>query len=389
MSSGKHLKDFEQYLDPEFRASQACFELLKGSHIDPDSNELDLLTSIKKVRYALDEVNKRSENVIRANPLHLIDTFDNRNLARIKTRESLGPNIEYLKMSYSRLDKDVLEPYEECLQLQSALSKIHQTSSILRDVLTFLHLLKQLGNTDPSALKNETNLSDQTLLTLASAHAQIQTALFSNPNLRALRFVKKYETETLTPSRRETLKVMSESLIQTYSGEMKSQSKLESASRLLPALYELSPKDFVSVMDKILLSRINSSAQALTKTITSIKIIPTALESTVRNAQNVSLLENTLRATTIDTVSLFSEYISHKKHDSLIDMFWNRVSKAFRKDFETSFTRGGPVGKALASNSAVIMQSIRQTLNTDPVIASCGLEKMLDSVSILNKQSSK
>ncbi|SCU86672.1 LAFA_0E02344g1_1 [Lachancea sp. 'fantastica'] len=391
MTTGKHLEDFEQYLEPDFSAIKACTGLLKSTHTDIDSNELDLLTSIKKVRYALNEVDRRSEEVIRTNPVHLIDSLDDRAKARAKTQDSLGPSIEYLKMSYSRLEKDVLEPHEEALQLQSALSKIHQTSSVLRDVLIFLHLLRQvIGLTSPNSKEDQAS-PEQTLLALASTHSQLQTTLASNPNLRALRLVKKHESETLTPSRRETLKLMGDLLASNYSGETSksAHSKFESAQPLLLALHKLSPKDFVSTIDKVVLSRINSSSQGLSKTITSIRNFATALENALQDAQNVLLLQNTLSTTSTGTLSLLSEYISHKKYDSLLDMFWSRVSKAFKRDFETSYTRGGPVGKSLAAHSSSIVQSMQRTLSSDPAAANHGLESMLDSVSILNIKGSK
>ncbi|CEP63119.1 Golgi transport complex subunit COG5 LALA0_S07e02806g [Lachancea lanzarotensis] len=390
MSAAKHSEDFEEYLEDDFNAVKACSAVLKSTHIDMDSDELDLLTSIKKVRYALNEVDRRTEETIRSNPLHLIDTLNDRAIARAKTQASLGPSIEYLKMSYGRLEKDVLEPHEESLQLQLALGKIHQTSSVLRDVLIFLHLLRQVMSFVSPNPKEEQGSSEQNLLALASIHSQVQSTLASNPNLRALRLVKKHDSETLTPSRRGTLKLIGESLVSNYSGELRStQAKFESSQSLLLALHKLSPKDFVSTIDKVVLARINSSNQGLSKTITSIKNIKTALENALQDAQTVLLLEKTLNSTSTGTLSLLSEYISHKKHASLMEMFWSRVSKAFKRDFETSYTRGGPVGKSLAANSTSIVQSMQQTLSTDPAAANQGLEKMLDSVSILDKTGSK
>ena len=123
MSTDDSMTDFEIYLAHDFNATQVCSGLLNASNTDPDSKELDLMTAIKKVKYNLQEVERRSENVIKANPSHLIDNFDQRELVQSRTRESLGSSLEYLDMSYKRLDTEILEPYQQCLRLR--LSLIH------------------------------------------------------------------------------------------------------------------------------------------------------------------------------------------------------------------------------------------------------------------------
>ncbi|SCV05425.1 LANO_0H07206g1_1 [Lachancea nothofagi CBS 11611] len=388
MTDQNYLRDFEKFLGNDFNASRICSELLKTSNVDSESTELDLVTSIKKIRYSIDDVDQRTEDAIRANPLQLIDSFDKRNLTQSTTRESLSSSFEYLNISYKRLDKDILEPYEDCLHLQSALSKIHQTASILRDVLIFLHLLSQISSGE--SLSSHDRSLDQNMLALASLHSQIQVELDSNPNLRALTLVKKHETEIIVPSRHETLRVMSEKLIKDCAGKITSQSELQDVGQYLFALRKISQKDFIGTVDKIVLSRVSYSTQALSKTITSIRNFPIILKEIIQEARSISFFEETLRATTIDNLSLLSEYLSHKKYNSLTELFWVRIAKSFKRDFEISYNRGGPVGKSLASNSSMIRQSIVHAGDGQGVgDRSFDVDKMLDSISILSAQSSK
>ncbi|SCU88473.1 LADA_0E10374g1_1 [Lachancea dasiensis] len=386
MTNKKYLKDFEEYLADDFNAVRACSELIKASNVDPESSELDLVTSIKKVGYNIDEVDKRIESVIKANSLNLVDVFDNRKLAQEKSRESLSSSVEYLSMSYSRLEKDVLKPYEQCTQLQAALSKIHQTSSLLRDVLIFMHLVRQIAQNTISASEKE--IPDQNLLILASIHSQIQMELSSNPSMRALRLVKKHELETVGPSRRETLRVLTETLLR-YCGESSNPQEQHDTGRLLSALYKLSQKDFISTIDKVVQLRVNSSCQTLSKTITSIRNFPHALQEAIVQAHQLANVEDTLRMTPAENTNLLQEHSSHKKYASLTHIFWNRVAKSFKRDFEISYHRGGPVGKSLASNSKMIIDSIEEMIARESAKGRAELEQMRDSVSIIRVQTTK
>ncbi|CAR25021.1 Golgi transport complex subunit COG5 [Lachancea thermotolerans CBS 6340] len=378
------LAAFEDYLTPDFNASRTCNKLLKASNPDLQCEELDLVTPLKKVKYHIEEIERRNDDVIKANPSHLIESFDSKKIAQVQTRDALSSSLEYLSMSYKRLDAEVLEPYQKCLLLRSALSKIHQTSSILRDVSIFLHLLRQvtgfgtLDQTDPSA--------HQKALILASIHSQIQTELSSNPNLGALELVKKYDVETILPSRRNTVRYLSDRLFSDCANNLEVQSKNLDVTQLAKALYELSQKDFITVIDRVLLSKITNSTQTLSKTITSIKTLPAALETVMKNGRDVRALGRALNEAASTKSTLLKDYLSHKKHSCISEMFWSRVSKNFKREFEISFNRGGPVGKSLAANSSVILESIINAMkdSTEKENGESNLEKMLDSVAILN-----
>lgn len=390
MSTDDSMTDFEIYLAHDFNATQVCSGLLNASNTDPDSKELDLMTAIKKVKYNLQEVERRSENVIKANPSHLIDNFDQRELVQSRTRESLGSSLEYLDMSYKRLDTEILEPYQQCLRLRSALSKIHQTSSILRDVSIYLHLVRQIANSSSLGKNDDTDL--QSAVALASMHSQIQMELNSNPDLRALALVKKYESETIIPSRRDTLKYLSDRLLKESTLNTGNQSARQTVASLVSAIRDISQKEFISVIDKAVLNKIASSVQTLAKTITSIKNLPKSMEVVVHDAQTIYFLQDTLRDIKHDNLSLLNEYLSHKNYKSLTEMFWIRTSKNFKRDFDISFNRGGPVGKSLIANSSFITKSISGAFEgTDNAkdISASGLERMLDAVSILNIHAAK
>lgn len=384
MSNTNELEDFEAFLEESFSVIQFCNELLKATNPNVEASELDLKTPIKKITYDLSEVEKRIDTVVKSNPSHILDQVDKRGLARDKVGTTLKPSLEYLNMSYNRLNTEVLQPYEHALKLQSALSKVHQTSSILRDVLVFIHLVTQI---DTLALEKSENTT-QSCLRLASLYSQIQLNLDENSNLKSLQLVKKYEAEIIRDKRQELLRYISNSLIKECLNNYKITNNLEGIQNLMMALFTLSFKDYVSTIDKILLSKITSTNQILARTITSIRNFPMAMDDAVKNGESVFILEGILEKAKTENSHLLKEYLSQKRYQSLRDIFWTKVSNNFQKDFEISFNRGGPVGKSLLNNENMIKKVIKEYMpkSSNSEVYKSDYDTMMMSISILEKQ---
>lgn len=384
MSNTNELEDFEAFLEESFSVIQFCNELLKATNPNVEASELDLKTPIKKITYDLSEVEKRIDTVVKSNPSHILDQVDKRGLARDKVGMTLKPSLEYLNMSYNRLNTEVLQPYEHALKLQSALSKVHQTSSILRDVLVFIHLVTQI---DTLALEKSENTT-QSCLRLASLYSQIQLNLDENSNLKSLQLVKKYEAEIIRDKRQELLRYISNSLIKECLNNYKITNNLEGIQNLMMALFTLSFKDYVSTIDKILLSKITSTNQVLARTITSIRNFPMAMDDAVKNGESVFILEGILEKAKTENSHLLKEYLSQKRYQSLRDIFWTKVSNNFQKDFEISFNRGGPVGKSLLNNENMIKKVIKEYMpkSSNSEVYKSDYDTMMMSISILEKQ---
>lgn len=384
MSNTNELEDFEAFLEESFSVIQFCNELLKATNPNVEASELDLKTPIKKITYDLSEVEKRIDTVVKSNPSHILDQVDKRGLARDKVGTTLKPSLEYLNMSYNRLNTEVLQPYEHALKLQSALSKVHQTSSILRDVLVFIHLVTQI---DTLALEKSENTT-QSCLRLASLYSQIQLNLDENSNLKSLQLVKKYEAEIIRDKRQELLRYISNSLIKECLNNYKITNNLEGIQNLMMALFTLSFKDYVSTIDKILLSKITSTNQVLARTITSIRNFPMAMDDAVKNGESVFILEGILEKAKTENSHLLKEYLSQKRYQSLRDIFWTKVSNNFQKDFEISFNRGGPVGKSLLNNENMIKKVIKEYMpkSSNSEVYKSDYDTMMMSISILEKQ---
>lgn len=387
MSSSYGLDDFEALFQETFNPSQFSNELLKVTSPNLDTNELDIKTALKKVKYDIAELDDRINKEIKENAFDFLDRLNKKSLANDCVKNTLQLSLNYLSMSFERLSQQVLKPYDHAIKLQSALSKIHQTSSSLRDALIYLHIATQIKSL--SLDQNNKNYLD-TCLKLASLHLQIKVNLKNNPNLESLELIKKIEQDIIHTKRQELLRSLSDNLSKECSDNCKNEGKKNTIQSLSIALFTLSSDGFITTWDKIISSKCQNSIQQLVKVITSIKNFDIAMNIAVKHGYDIHELENILQVSYIENSNLLREYLTQKNSLNLREIFWTRVSNSFQKDFEISFNRGGPVGKSLSANSEFIKSTISKFMpeSCEGESYENELNLMMKSVSILDKPKS-
>ncbi|CAI4050158.1 Golgi transport complex subunit COG5 SKDI_14G2710 [Saccharomyces kudriavzevii IFO 1802] len=394
------LEDFESLLEPDFDAKQFGNDLLKITN-NNDATILDLNTPLKKLNYDLHEVDSRIDQLINNKPLEMIELVYRNEHVNSTIVDELKPSLEYLNMSYDRLKTQVLDPYERARKVQLALSKVYQTSFLLRGALVYIHLSNKLNTASKIA-----QLNISTAVNVASLHYQLQITLEENENLKSLRKIKELEQKIVTPNKRELITFLSLQMSKECLNSIKIKSNKEIISQLAYSLFLLSPQEFASSINKIILSNVTVSSQILSKTINSIRMFPEAFKDVVEKGYNIYTLETILRNIKTDNVTaaakssvankahlshLLSEYTSTRNikagPSTPRDLFWNKVSSNFKKDFEISVNRGGPVGKALLKNEDFIIDTIKQNMekSSDSSDYQKYLDMMLGSVSIISK----
>lgn len=355
------LEDFEAFLENDFSATQFGNDLLRATNADPLTNELDIDTSIKKINYDVGEIESHIHQLINENPMQILDQISKARTLSTTASSGLRPSLEYLDMSYQRLQEEVLGPYEKAQKLQSALSKVHQTSILLRDALIYIHLVNKIKILSDS----KTLLSSQKALELASLHSQLKLGIDQSANLKSLSLIKKLDADVVGPSRKELLTYLSNSLsVDCADGDKFSENR-EKIVTLVEALYKLASSDFSSTIQNLVLSHVAPSVQALIKTINFIKSFPSAMETAVRRGYVVHQLQLVLRDIKTENSNLLNEFTSHIKPKPLTpqEMYWSRVADGFRKELEVSYRRGGPVGKVLQKSQKFIEQTIRKNMD--------------------------
>ena len=386
----KNFEDFEPILAPDFSTEQFANDLLKATNSDLSTNEIDIETPIKKINYDLKELESRVKRLINDNPYSILNQiYKNKSLTDV-IDEGLATSLQYLDISYKRLRDDVLVPHERAQKLQLVLGKVHQTSNILRDSLIYIHLANKIDRLMES---DKRSLTTEKALQLTSLHAQLDMTIQENLNLKSLQVIKALENDSI----RNNKKILLDFVVLSLTKECADPSKLRNdrgvIKSLCKSLFILSPNDFFATMHKIVLSYTHQSAQLLLKTINSIKSFPKVFEQVAQDGHRMYLLESILSEVNLSNkgTTLLMEYTyerPNRKYMAPRELYWSKIATTFKKELETSYNRGGPVGKSLVKNKDLIIDTLKTTmpLTTDKNDFQSSLTKMLDSVSILGAQ---
>ncbi|CAG97955.1 Golgi transport complex subunit COG5 [Kluyveromyces lactis] len=386
MAQNDPLQGFEDFLEADFQPLRFANDLLKVTNNGTDTDVLDLKTCVKRCSYDLQELDRRIEGAIKTNPSHVLEQIEKRKKEKSFVGDTLKSNTEYLSMSYNRLQQDILEPFERALKLQTVSSKIHQTTTLLRSSLIYVHMISQL-----QMMPLETDSTDDEQLAcglkIAALHSQLKINIEQNPNLATLQLIKSCENNVVSPNRQELLRYLSTNLTRDCLNNLKMENNPKRIVTLIKALYTLSPVDLFDTIDKVLSSKIQTTAQVLSKTITSIRNFNLSLDDAMENRNSILTLQNLMEECEIEgNTNTLRNYLSQRKFSSLIDQFWSKVTNSFKRDFEMSYNRGGPVGKSLQSNSNLIYEAISKCFGeNDPSNELQGeLQYILKAVSILD-----
>ncbi|CCF59761.1 hypothetical protein KAFR_0H03510 [Kazachstania africana CBS 2517] len=383
------LEEFEDILQRDFNPRQFANDVLKATNNDSDHFQLDIETSIKKIKYDIREVESRIDKTIDTHPWAVLEQIDKTKLVNSTLEEGLKPSLQYLDLSYGRLQDEVLIPYEKAQKLQSALSKVHQTSTLLRDSLIYIHLLNKITTLNNSMK----TLTMDNSIQLASLYTQLQYNLEQNQNLKSLKVIKNYESSVIQSNKKKLIDFLVLTLSKECLNTFKLQNNQQTIAKLSNALFLVSPQDFTATIHRIILSNVATNSQILQRTINSIKNFNESFKEVVNKSHDIFRLEQILSSVKTDNNSnILTEYSSQRKpkFSTPRELFWSKISSNFKKDLEVSLNRGGPVGKSLLKNKDLVFNSINELmpLSTDNNDYQNDLKIMLNSVSALSKQQS-
>ncbi|CAG59345.1 uncharacterized protein GVI51_G01155 [Nakaseomyces glabratus] len=349
--------EFEELIDPEFDSKSYSNSMLKA--MNTTSNELDIDAPKKKAQYDADELKSRYESFLKSHASGLMDEFDRERKLNGSISAELKPSLEYMSISYNRLLEQVLVPYERAQKLQAALNSVHQTSTLLRDVLMFVHLSQQITSFVP--LQGEDKLSAVSISKLASLHYQIQLNQSQHPNLKSLKFVKEMESQTLAPRRKSLLSHITLTISRECLNSIKLRSNENDLKSLLLSLYTLSEQEFYVTLQKIILTNATNTSRILSKSVNAIKTLPSLFEEAVKKGHDVYVIETLLQNVKVENSNLLVQFtrLSRNKASTPRQLYWGKVSSAFKIDLNTAIERGGPVGKQIVNSKTFILDTIK------------------------------
>jgi len=388
--------DYDTFLEPDFNPIGFANDLLLATN--SNQNELDISTSIKRVKFDINNVDLNLEKISAEEHDNIIKEIHKSNTSK-ELFQQLSPHLDLVNTSYQRLQKDIIDPYKEATKIQDALKKIHSTSYLLRAVTYFLYLVQQIEEITTSDSFVTPGQNSKLLVKLAKYHQQLNSHILKNPNLKSLRLVRDYEPIALEKNK-QLLTILRTSVKSIDERSIKSKSETE-IKEIFQAFALLDKLELYRSINDLLLTNVTVSVNLLTRVLNSPRNLENALDEVRRKGTLISQvsklleqipLKNVIEQNTISTssnkITLLADLLDTLEISNLLSIFWRDTAKKFEVKFRETMNRGGPVAKSLSSYKEQIRNSIvKKVVQSDPTLSKDGIEvrMMLNAVSSLER----
>ena len=152
------LEDLESYLDPDFNASKFSNDLICATN-EADTDELDIGTSMKKLKFDIQECDKRMTSIASSNHEPLVAICSQVGPTKDYANETLKPLVDRLVSAFDKIKSGILVPYEEALESNQALKRLHSTLDLLRRTSYFLFLIQQFDELNQDGDRDDVRLA--------------------------------------------------------------------------------------------------------------------------------------------------------------------------------------------------------------------------------------
>ncbi|QPG76546.1 hypothetical protein FOA43_003935 [Brettanomyces nanus] len=381
------LSDYEAYLEDDFEPANFANGLVLSTN-NPDDDSIDLLTSLKRLKFDLKDIDKRIKRSVDANCSDLLSEFEN--VERFSaTVSELDPAWKQLNSSYSRLDTEILEPYNECNRIHSALRRIHQTSTLLRSSVYFLYLIGKIEEIDKSdqAMNRK---PFKNLLLLAKLLDQVRAHLADSSYLKSLKLVRDFEQ--FQPSLITHCVDLCAANFKQFNVD---QCDSPSILNIVNALLYLSEGTFYNQLQQLLSTKVNQSVTSITRSLNNLKSFHRVFEEVSKNAKLFATLDKLMNENPfIDPAGdrkIWDEVkVKLDMNTSLVTGFWRDVATGIEPRFRAIILKGGPISRNLKSSQddikSLIKQSVLSSLQDGQVGECIEVTLMLNSVHSLDLQ---
>lgn len=367
------LADFEAYLEPDFEPFRYANDLLLATNDNEDS-ELDLSTSIKRLKFDIDECDKRMKAISVDNYESLISNFTKIEDTKAALRDHINPQIERVNTSFTRIKSNVIEPFDNALKLNNAMKRIHSTLNLFRGSSYFIFLVQQLQESEKvyDSLSVESN--NKEVIRLARLQAQL-TQFYDrekkvnhanmNSSLMSIKYIRDFQP--IHTSKKATLVSELSQEVSTYLN--RHNAATGNLQNGLMALYILSEKDFRTTIEKLSISKqVQNSLSQLTRSLQSPRNFNVVLKDIKESSKEyLRFMNETLTACEIKPTSDSQKHIillevvkSHFDSKTIEQVFWSDLSLKFKKNIVATMARGGPIAKNLKVYQSGIKNSINE-----------------------------
>lgn len=369
------LEDFEAFLEPEFQPSEFANDLIVATNGN-DCDVLDLVTPIKKLKFDIEECNRRMVKITSNNYESLVGNFQQIESIKQALEGTINPSVDRVSASFDRIHSEVIKPFDESVKVNQALKKIHQTLDILRGSSFYLILIQQLQELERG----------ENVVKLARLHIQL-TQIYqseSSAHLLAIKLIRNFQPIQITKKNKlvnDCTNVITNE-INHHATFTINNHRLQSH---LQALYILQPEDYFVAFERASINRqIQTAVTQLQRAIQSPRNF-TSIISDIKenNEEYFDKLAAILKNCTPKDIDLYTLVIQNYNNSSLHQVFWERVTIKFKKNLAATMARGGPTATNLKLYSDGLKKTVVETFK-DKYYQDLLLDS-LDIIQVMNK----
>ncbi|KAL8680425.1 MAG: hypothetical protein Q9186_003385 [Xanthomendoza sp. 1 TL-2023] len=394
-SDGPSYIDYETFLDPDFSPTAFANSLVIATN-NPSDTPIDLSTPLSRVLFDIQEIDTHIHTLTTKSAIPLLTHTKTQADAGQKIVSEVEAQVASLTDGYQRLEKEVIQRYEEANQVRIAVERLWETVQVGRALARCLTLGRQLetqmaevggvGGTTGSTKKEDHRAMVRASNTLLAAR-QILSA--SGPNeegehLSKINLITYLQNSVITPSE-TSLRNRAQQIIREFSLSSLASSSAapttyaqseETKSRTTSALLTLqllNPRLLIAALQTYLRASLTSSLTSMGKALNNLPTLDRTLLEVSARCQNIMALESLLAATKPpqttppDSIAQVQEHLTNLLEpllaaldtSSLPSFFWRSLAEGLGPRVADLVARGGVTARALRGQRDRVKDSVR------------------------------
>lgn len=355
------LEDFESFLDPDFDAIKFSNGLVCATN-EADTDELDIATSVKKLKFDIQDCDKRMTQIASANYEPLVAICSQVGSTKKYASETLQPLVERVVGSFDKIKSGILVPYLEAVELNQAIRRLHHTLDLLRRTSYFLFLIQQFDEAE-----HDDNGDD---VRRAKLYSQLDQ-LYENekeyggkndlPSVLSVKLVREYRP-TFTASKVAFTSASHQKIIEEFNHQTAFTHANKKLVSKIAALYILDPKSAFLAVESGAFNRLTlASIGLLTRSLQSPRNFTSIANEVLSTADTFLDRITKVLASVRGEADFVQSFLASVNKDSVQALYWDQVVLGFKRSVASTMARGGPIAKNLRLYHGGIREAVKTT----------------------------
>ncbi|KAI4180252.1 MAG: hypothetical protein L6R41_007350 [Letrouitia leprolyta] len=394
-SEGQSYIDYDTFLDPDFSPTAFANSLVIATN-DPSDTSIDLSTPLSRVLFDIQEIDTHIHNLTTKSAIRLLTHTKDQADAGQRIVDEVEAQVATLTDGYQRLQKEVIQRYEEADEVRIAVERLWETVCIGRSAARCLTLGRQLeaqmaevvggGSGDTTKKEDHRAMTKASNTLLAIRHLlSLSGPGEEGEHLSKINLITYLQNSVLTPSEtslrnraQQMIREFSMSSLALSSGALTTYAQSEETkSRTTSALLTLqllNPRLLIAALQAYFRTSLTSSLASITRALSNLPTLDRTLLEVSARCQNIVALESLLDTikppSTASTESnnnseehagnLLEPLLAALDTSSLPSFFWRSLAEGLGPRVTALMAKGDASARALKTNKERVKESIRE-----------------------------